>query len=155
MERIRSLDGVRGIAVLCVVVFHFFPGDGTGILRPLVSSGWTGVDLVFVLSGYLITRVLLEHRGSAGYYRNFYLRRALRVLPLYYSLFLVVLVLTPLLQIHWRIGHLAMLFHVANFVLPADSSLGMLGPFNFFHVWSLSVEEQFYLLWPWLVGGRL
>ena len=155
MERIRSLDGVRGIAVLCVVIFHFFPRNGAGMLRPLGSSGWIGVDLFFVLSGYLITRVLLEYRGSANYYRNFYLRRALRLLPLYYSLFLGVLVLTPLLRIHWRFGHLAMLLHGANLVLPTDSSLGMLGPFNFFHVWSLSVEEQFYLLWPWLVGSRL
>jgi peptidoglycan/LPS O-acetylase OafA/YrhL len=155
VERIRSLDGVRGIAVLCVVIFHFFPRSGAGMLWPLASTGWIGVDLFFVLSGYLITSVLLKYRGGANYYRNFYLRRALRLLPLYYSLFLGVLVLTPLLRIHWRFGHLVMLLHGANLVLPTDSSLGMLGPFNFFHVWSLSVEEQFYLLWPWLVGSRL
>lgn len=154
MERIRSLDGLRGIAVLCVVFFHYFPREGAGPLRPLISSGWVGVDLFFVLSGYLITTILYEQRGSTRYFRNFYGRRVLRLFPLYYALFLLALCLTWRLRIHWRPGHLVMLFHGANLVLPSDISLGRLGPFNFFHLWSLSVEEQFYLIWPWLVGSR-
>jgi peptidoglycan/LPS O-acetylase OafA/YrhL len=155
VEHIRSLDGVRGIAVLCVVLFHFFPRAGAGVLVPLVSTGWAGVDLFFVLSGYLITSILYAHRGTIDYYRNFYGRRVLRLLPLYYFLFAGIAVLTPVLHIHWRLGHFVMLLQGSNFVLPRDNSLGNLGPFNFFHLWSLSVEEQFYLIWPWLIGSRL
>jgi peptidoglycan/LPS O-acetylase OafA/YrhL len=155
VEHIRSLDGVRGIAVLCVVFFHFFPRGGAGALVPLISTGWVGVDLFFVLSGYLITSILYEHRGKERYYRNFYGRRVLRLLPLYYFLFACVAALTPVLRIHWRPAHLVMLLQGSNFVLPKDNSLGNLGPFNFFHLWSLSIEEQFYLIWPWLVGSAL
>ncbi len=155
MEHIRSLDGVRGIAVLCVVFFHFFPRADAGVLVPLVSMGWAGVDLFFVLSGYLITRILYEHRGTIDHYRNFYGRRVLRLLPLYYFLFAGIAVLTPVLHIHWQPGHLVMLLQGSNLVLPRDNSLGNLGPFNLFHLWSLSVEEQFYLIWPWLIGSRL
>lgn len=155
MERIKSLDGLRGIAVLCVVFFHYFSRAGAGPLRPVISSGWVGVDLFFVLSGFLITGILYEQRGTDGYFRNFYGRRAIRIFPLYYSLFLIALCLTWVLRIHWRAGHFVMLFHGANLVLPRDNSLGLLGPFNLFHLWSLSLEEQFYLIWPWIVGSRL
>lgn len=146
---------MRGIAVLCVVFFHFFPRADAGVLVPLVSMGWAGVDLFFVLSGYLITRILYEHRGTIDHYRNFYGRRVLRLLPLYYFLFAGIAVLTPVLHIHWQPGHLVMLLQGSNLVLPRDNSLGNLGPFNLFHLWSLSVEEQFYLIWPWLIGSRL
>lgn len=155
MERIESLDGLRGIAVLCVVFFHYFPRAGAGPLLPLISSGWVGVDLFFVLSGYLITSILYEQRGTIGYFRNFYGRRVLRLFPLYYALFLFTLCFTWPLRIHWRPGNFVMLFQSANLVLPRDNSLGRLGPFNFFHLWSLSIEEQFYLIWPWIVGSRL
>lgn len=124
MKRIESLDGLRGIAVLCVVFFHYFPREGAGPLRPLISSGWVGVDLFFVLSGYLITTILYEQRGAGGYFRNFYGRRILRLFPLYYALFLLTLCLTWPLRIHWRPEHIVMLFHGANFVLPRDNSLG-------------------------------
>jgi len=137
------------------VFFHFFARAGAGVLQPIASSGWIGVDLFFVLSGYLITSQLDELRGAPNYYRNFYVRRVLRLFPVFYFVFLAALVLTPLLKIHWRLGHLVILLQGANFALPADNSLGTLGPLNIFHLWSLSVEEQFYLLWPWLVGGNL
>src|SRR5262249_22300996 len=119
------------------------------------SMGWMGVDIFFVLSGYLITSILLEQRGEAHFFRNFYMRRVLRLFPLYYFLFLVAAVLTPFLHVHWRPAHLALMFYGANVVLPFDNSIGSLGPLNLFHVWSLSVEEQFYLIWPWLVGSSL
>jgi peptidoglycan/LPS O-acetylase OafA/YrhL len=113
------------------------------------------VDIFFVLSGYLITSILYEQRGREHYFRNFYMRRVLRLFPLYYSLFLLALTLTPLLHIQWMPAHLAMMFYGANLVLPFDGSMRWLGPFNLFHLWSLAVEEQFYMLWPWLVGSTL
>ena len=141
--------------MLLVVAFHYFPREVAGPFSAVASVGWTGVDIFFVLSGYLITTILYEQRGRLHYFRNFYMRRVLRLFPLYYSLFLLALVLTPLLHIRWRLGHLAMMFYGANLVLPFDGSLRWLGPFNLFHTWSLAVEEQFYLVWPWLVGGHM
>jgi peptidoglycan/LPS O-acetylase OafA/YrhL len=155
VKHIKSLDGLRGIAVLCVVLFHFFPREGAGALTPFVSSGWAGVDLFFVLSGYLITRELYAYRTSENFCRVFYAKRVLRLLPLYYFIFLVGAALTPLLGIQWKIGHVAILFHGANLVLPRDNSLGTLGPFSIFHLWSLALEEQFYLIWPLIVVSKL
>ncbi|HMF63505.1 MAG TPA: acyltransferase [Edaphobacter sp.] len=155
MKHVASLDGVRGVAVLSVVLFHFFPRSGTGPFGMLASAGWIGVDIFFVLSGFLITTILYEQRGAENYFRNFYVRRVLRLFPLYYFLLLGALLLAPFLHVQWRLGHLAMLFYGANLVLPFDNSLGTIGPFDFFHVWSLAVEEQFYLVWPWLVGSQL
>ena len=140
--------------MLLVVLFHYLPRHGTGLAGMLASTGWMGVDIFFVLSGYLITSILFEQRGAEDYFRNFYMRRVLRLFPLYYFLFFFALVLTPFLYIHWRLLQLPMLFYGANLVLPFDNSLGWVGPFNLFHVWSLAVEEQFYLIWPWIVGGR-
>src|SRR5260370_1815186 len=136
-------------------MFHFLQRQGVGYLGVLASCGWIGVDIFFVLSGFLITSILYEQRGAENYFRNFYMRRLLLLLPLYYFLLLGSFLLTPLFHIHWKLGHLAMLFYGANFVLPFDSSLSIIGPFDFFHVWSLEVEEQFYMIWPWLVGSRL
>lgn len=136
-------------------MFHYLPRAGTGSLGFVASSGWIGVDIFFVLSGFLITRILYDQRGARNYFRNFYARRVLRLFPLYYFIFFLVLLLTPLLHIQWRPGHFAMLFYGANLVLPFDVSLGLIGPFDIFHVWSLAVEEQFYLIWPWVVGSRL
>jgi len=155
VKRTNSLDGVRGAAVLCVVLFHFLPREGTGFLGVISSFGWIGVDIFFVLSGFLITNILYENKGAEKYFSNFYARRMLRLFPLYYFLFLGLLLLTPLLHIQWRSGHLAMLFYGANLVLPFNTSLGTIGPFDLFHVWSLAVEEQFYLIWPWLVGSQM
>jgi peptidoglycan/LPS O-acetylase OafA/YrhL len=87
MRYVASLDGLRGAAVLFVVFFHYFPRAGTGPLGFLASAGWMGVDIFFVLSGYLITRILYEQRGAEHYFRNFYMRRVLRLFPGYYSLF--------------------------------------------------------------------
>jgi peptidoglycan/LPS O-acetylase OafA/YrhL len=155
VKHVASLDGLRGIAVLLVVAFHYFPREVAGPFSAIASAGWMGVDVFFALSGYLITTILYDQRGREQYFRNFYMRRVLRLFPLYYSLFLFALVLTPVLHIQWRPGHLVMVFYGANLVLPFDGSLRWLGPFNLFHTWSLAVEEQFYLVWPWLVGSRM
>lgn len=155
MKHVVSLDGLRGAAALMVVSFHYLPRTSFGPLGQLASFGWIGVDVFFVLSGFLITSILYEQRGAEHFFRNFYMRRLLRLSPLYYFLFALALVLTPVLHISWRPMHLAMLVYATNFILPVDDSLAKLGPFEVFHLWSLAVEEQFYLLWPWLVGGRL
>src|SRR5271154_3638227 len=95
MQRIKSLDGLRGMAILLVLGFHFC-GDSHYFFAPIFRIGWMGVDLFFVLSGYLITTILLNTRGQRNYYRNFYVRRFLRIFPLYYGFLAVFLLIDPI-----------------------------------------------------------
>src|SRR5688500_778538 len=83
-----AFDGLRCIAIALVLLHHLQPliGARLGPLQPLAAAGWIGVDVFFTLSGFLITNILLASRGEPGALRNFYLRRALRILPLYYGL---------------------------------------------------------------------
>ena len=95
-----ALDGVRGLAILLVLVYHLtlgMTGSGLGarLFLKLTSTGWCGVDLFFVLSGFLITGILIDARKSPHRFRNFYARRALRIFPLYYAVLIVVFVLLP------------------------------------------------------------
>jgi peptidoglycan/LPS O-acetylase OafA/YrhL len=158
-RHIPALDGVRGVAVLLVISNHL----GSALIPPyanlidygagkLVGYTWVGVDLFFVLSGYLITGILSDTRHSEHYFRNFYARRALRIFPLYYAFLLAIFVLLP------RVGlvlpepdvmhHQAWFWtYVSNFYF---ARLGWL-PMSTGHLWSLSIEEQFYLLWPLVV----
>src|SRR5512137_1163101 len=99
---VPALDGLRGVAVLLVLVFHFahIDGDGGGVERALLGAtraGWAGVDLFFVLSGFLITGILLDARGATGYFKAFYARRVLRIFPLYYAYLAVLFLAVPLL----------------------------------------------------------
>ena len=101
-RRITTLDGVRGIAILLVMLIHFTDrtnpaGLANGIYTQIAGVGWIGVDLFFVLSGFLITGQLVASKSSPGYFRNFYARRTLRIFPLYYACLLVWLVAVPLL----------------------------------------------------------
>ncbi len=152
---VPELDGLRAIAIWFVLVAHLlftYPSTpaSTAFLPDAVANvlghGWLGVDLFFVLSGFLITGILLatKSRGSGAYFRRFYIRRAARILPLYFVVLIVLIV-----ALHGRYAsffafcallsaNLASLFNVR---IP-DAA----GPF-----WSLAVEEQFYLIWPWLV----
>lgn len=150
-ERMPTLDTLRGIAIAAVVCFHglgwvYFRYGST--LSPPVrflfhaaALGFLGVHLFFVLSGFLITGILLDTCDSPQYYRTFYTRRALRILPL---LLLVLVVLKLLGTIGWTYLLCAVLF-VANF--GARFTAGA----NFTSLWTLSVEEQFYLVWPTVV----
>jgi len=152
--RIPELDGVRGIALLLVVAFHFslifdeLPGWGHA-LRSALVAGWCGVDLFFVLSGFLITGILLDSRDAPGYFKRFYARRALRILPVYYAALLLALtvgrsVLAPNgVSAGVTLGYV---FHVSNWL-----SLGAAEIDRINHFWSLAVEEQFYLFWPMAV----
>lgn len=154
-KHIPSLDGIRGLAVLLVVAFHFLPRTGLGAFGEIASFGWAGVDAFLVLSGFLITGILYRQRGRPRFFRNFYLRRALRLFPLYYFILCLAFLLTPFLHIHWKLGQIPFFFYAANMVLSYDQALGGLGPLNFRHFWTLALEEQFYLIWPWIIGSRI
>jgi peptidoglycan/LPS O-acetylase OafA/YrhL len=152
-KHVPQFDGLRGIAVLIVLLGHIAVfGVGLGITRlgPLPPLG---VDLFFVLSGFLITNVLLESVCGRRYYLNFYARRALRIWPLYAILLVVIFGLAnhriPLLsfnaeRIQWQYFAL----FVQNIVYPLPV---LLGPLALAVTWSVAVEEQFYAIWPLLV----
>lgn len=144
-----GLDALRGVAVLAVVFYHglhwWLPpaisiSPGVKYLSLLASPGWLGVNLFFVLSGFLITGILLDTRTHPNYWKSFYTRRALRILPLY---LVTLLILRFYSGVSWMYFFLC-LFYMANFTW-ARFGVGY-GP-----LWSLAVEEQFYLVWPSLV----
>ncbi|HUQ20398.1 MAG TPA: acyltransferase, partial [Gemmatimonadaceae bacterium] len=160
---ILALDGLRGIAILLVVACHFVSNlhmVATGWTTPFVigaHAGWTGVDLFFVLSGFLITGILVDARGSGSYFKAFYARRALRIIPAYYGFLFVIFIILPAL--HISAGDNAMLarqhqswywLHLTN-VMMALGEAGR-GPYPSTLFWSLAVEEQFYLVWPAIVA---
>jgi peptidoglycan/LPS O-acetylase OafA/YrhL len=157
---IGSLDGVRGIAVILVLAVHF---QNMGVL-PLnwamarlaataMSWGWSGVDLFFVLSGFLITGILFDKKTAKEPLQSFYVRRSSRIFPLYYAVLLlcgaasILLRHSPSGQRLWPspIGWLFYLFYLQNWWMPLAElhHMAFLGPF-----WSLAIEEQFYLIWP-------
>jgi peptidoglycan/LPS O-acetylase OafA/YrhL len=154
-RRIPQLDAVRGIAIL-VVIFHNQAREYlTPSLAPMVANGWMGVDLFFVLSGFLITGILLDTRGSKHFIRDFYARRCLRIWPLYYSVLVFMFVLVPLLQPS-AAGEIfaarsqpwwSYPLFLQNFFVPIPQHAA--GPLGV--TWSLGIEELFYLAWPWVV----
>ena len=133
-HRIVSLDGLRGVAVLIVMIFHAFAVPGL----------WMGVDLFFVLSGFLITGILFNQKGKPFgiYIRHFYARRARRILPAY----LVVLIISGFVFGFAFLRYWYMLFGFMNFQGTLTKALPA-GP-PFLPLWSLAVEEQFYFIWP-------
>ncbi|MBS1620568.1 MAG: acyltransferase [Bacteroidetes bacterium] len=142
-----ALDGLRGIAILLVVIYHNF-----GFID-YFFFGWLGVDLFFVLSGFLITDILLRTVHDKHYLRNFYIRRILRIFPLYYLsllLFLFVLpLLNPKIELDYYINNQAWLWTYLQNWLYIFKPSGSADVLN--HYWSLAVEEQFYLLWPFVI----
>ena len=161
-QREPRLDGLRGLAVLMVVLAHatLFGAERTkldSLLQALPSLGWSGVDLFFVLSGFLITRILLATRDSSSYYGTFWARRALRIFPLYYLVLAFFLLIAPRvpalaeLDRLWRAGAhpqgLWYWLYLSNWKVAFSGwdaqSLSI--------VWSLAIEEQFYLFWPFVV----
>ena len=156
--RITELDGLRAIAVIFVLLHHVGPLANRGSrLWKIEEVGWIGVELFFVLSGFLITGILLDSREKKFYYSNFYVRRALRIFPLYYSLLFIGMVIA----VHWHGGYDYQYFlrtwgHPWWFFLYVGnlrSAFRELAPNIIFlcPLWSLQVEEQFYLLFPFLV----
>jgi len=157
---VPELDGVRGLAVLFVVLYHLQGYAGLGNNRTpygwIVSMGWSGVDLFFVLSGYLITGILLDSRSEEKYFQKFYARRMLRIFPLYYLVVAGLFLAGPPLLRHLSRGDL-----IAVWVKPGSQifawTFTLNVPFAFDYnqisrlihpLWSLSIEEQFYLIWP-------
>ena len=157
LARLPELDGLRAIAVLLVLCAHLLCFVPIPWFDWLVEKGWVGVDLFFVLSGFLIGGILLDHRPSENYYRVFYLRRFLRIVPLYAVLvFPGLLILSCGLQSHFSghslagqsaIGAWLCVFFVQNF----GSLFHLDVPQYLAPTWSVAVEEQFYLLLPPLV----
>jgi peptidoglycan/LPS O-acetylase OafA/YrhL len=155
LGHVPALDGLRGIAVMLVVLLH------ASLLMPryrgythAVKGGWLGVDIFFVLSGFLITALLLGeyHRARRVRFGAFYVRRALRLLPALWVLLAVQVVYNLAVPgrgserktVTWA------LLYIANWqatwdLFSVNSQLG--------HLWSLAIEEQFYLVWPWLLVG--
>ena len=160
---IPELQGLRGIAVLAVVFYHCHPRfEGTWFYKASLW-GWAGVNLFFVLSGFLITSILLESRTQPRYFRNFYARRALRIWPVYVLVLAVCYLNAP-----WFVGlpvfeafrtapwwiYILFLQNLFHIVLPPA-----IGP-----TWSLAIEEQYYFLWapvvrvlraPWMLAALL
>ena len=147
LKRIPELDGLRAIAILAVLVGHFPLATA---MAPLASYGDTGVVLFFCLSGFLITRILIELKereiGSGSKLAIFVTRRALRIFPIYYMTLAVCLVVGygPVID-NWH----RLITYTANYVPFLGWPPARLGQAA--HLWSLSVEEQFYLLWPLVV----
>jgi peptidoglycan/LPS O-acetylase OafA/YrhL len=162
-RHIPALDGIRGIAILLVFFYHFNGSHKSANLvvrtwTGLADTGWVGVDLFFVLSGFLITGILFDTAHERAKVKNFYARRSLRIFPLYYGVLLVFLLLTPVLQLHWKPGHLLYFVYLSNMMPILTPGLQSPGPGMMAgHLWSLAVEEQFYLIWPfivWHIGKR-
>jgi peptidoglycan/LPS O-acetylase OafA/YrhL len=167
-DRFEALDGLRGVAVLFVMLYHFGTAVGFGeesfITRKIVGvfcNLWTGVDIFFTLSGFLITGILLRVKHEPGYFSKFYMRRTLRIFPLYYLSMVVLFVVLPLLDLPaldnpdiervraaqgwmWAYAQdFAIAYYNEDFFDPDPLWVG--------HFWSLGVEEHFYLVWPVIV----
>lgn len=163
---IPALDGVRGLAILAVLVYRFgLQGDFYLSTDPAdtlphwaataLALGQRGVDLFFVLSGFLITGILFDAKGEQSFFRHFYTRRVLRILPLYYASLVLFLLVIPCFlspsqfptkhaqeDQHWLWLHAANL----SFLFRGEWSLGRLD-----HFWSLAIEEHFYFVWPLVI----
>jgi peptidoglycan/LPS O-acetylase OafA/YrhL len=155
-RHILALDGLRGLAIIAVIFCHvnwelggpFASGAVDGPVAMIFAWGWIGVDLFFVLSGFLITGILFDAKGCPGYFRNFYARRALRIIPLYYGFLFFVVALnridTPMIPWISKTDLLWLGTYTYNFRV----GLGGAGIDDMHHFWSLAIEEQFYLIWP-------
>ncbi len=158
-QRIVALDGVRGLAILLVTFYRFSKdtqliGELPGGLGLLFSFGIYGVDLFFVLSGFLITSVLIKTRDDERYFSRFFIRRSFRIFPLYFGSLLLFLVVLP------RIFEWGRIFEPARhqswnlWTYTSNLKMSLEGEWTFGcldHFWSLAVEEHFYLVWPFVV----
>lgn len=170
--RFITLDGLRGLGILLVLLAHArliwlvetapVHGWETWLLR-IVDFNWVAMEAFFAMSGFLVTRILLQTRSDARFFRNFYARRALRIFPLYYGFLVFYLLVLPRLMdltvnpesaYPYVSEHQAWYWsYMANFLIARHGA--WLGEMS--HFWSLSVEEHFYLLWPlavYFLSGR-
>jgi peptidoglycan/LPS O-acetylase OafA/YrhL len=150
-----ALDGLRGVAALSIVWHHFLqlvPMHGRVLSSLTRVSGftWVGVDLFFVLSGFLITGILADAKSKQYFFRTFYGRRILRIFPLYYAVLVVVLLILPLMGTQTGVtpaSHIFFWTYTSNFYFAfAGWDANYLS-----HLWTLAIEEQFYLVWPLII----
>ncbi|MGD0348599.1 MAG: acyltransferase [Terracidiphilus sp.] len=147
-HHLESLDGIRGIAILMVFFFHYYPRNTHNPVALLSGLGWLGVDLFFTLSGFLITGILYDTASQAHFFRNFYVRRALRLLPVYF------IVVAVIFGVGWLYGErpnwwaLPYFLYGSNIVQNLNISIGVGRHLQIGHLWSLALEEQFYFFWP-------
>jgi len=146
---------LRAFAILPVLLTHSWPDyPSLTWLGALGPAGWIGVDLFFVLSGFLITGILIDTKGNENYFRNFYVRRGLRIWPLYFAMLFYMFAIVPHIG-RWGAeqfdrNEFAWYYYIAymqNFLF------GITGPFPLAVTWSLAVEEHFYMVWPFVVGA--
>jgi len=166
MAHTPALDGVRGIAILLVLFHHFTvldPATTFGAWMGFVALlGWSGVDLFFVLSGFLITGILIDARGGGSYFSSFYIRRSLRIFPLYFlAVFLSFVVLPRFPGLHETLAGPTQVeqwpywAYLVNFAI-AERGQFVHGVLDI--AWSLAIEEQFYIVWAvvvWALPARL
>lgn len=146
---IPQLDSIRAIAVLLVIIYHWVPENS---IFNFLDNGPLGVNIFFVLSGFLITGILLKYRTQAEervlkkttIFRNFYIRRTLRIFPIYYLLLIVFWFINdPEIKEHG----VYYFTYTSNYLFYSQQFF----PARLAHLWSLGVEEQFYIIWPWLI----
>lgn len=160
---VPALDGLRGVAILLVMLSHFVTSarmtplsDTEGWVYYQIGIGRIGVDLFFVLSGFLITGILLDSAHGERYFRNFYIRRVLRIFPLYYGFLALWLLVLPLYYtwpneyLSYSASPLWAWGYLTNISQSIHDHLQAAWPYTG-HFWSLAIEEQFYLVWPVVV----
>jgi len=166
VTRVPELDGLRGVAILMVMSYHFIllaaPFTNNSFLKTTlvnaVSLGWAGVDLFFVLSGFLITSILLKTRSDPHYFKNFYARRVLRIFPLYYLFVVIMLISVPFFSPHVNLAatrsswpfYMSYL-HNWLYIPKFAGKVAVMAPLTLGATWSIAIEEQFYFLWPSVV----
>lgn len=142
-RRIPELDGLRGLACLVILLYHVKPHA--------LPGGWAAADLFFVLSGFLITSIILKHSAERRFLAHFYLRRGLRIWPVYYLTVLLLAAVAPILPRPCDFAGLPyLLTYTQNVPNYWSGKAPEFTPY-LAHTWSLAIEEQFYLIWPLLV----
>lgn len=154
LNRVPQLDGIRGFAVAAVVFVHLSPmlefSAGKSLLNialyHIFHVGWLGVDIFFVLSGFLITGIILKSRHKPNFWTVFYARRGFRILPAFFAVLAATVFVAHFFAAEAKVSSsfiLAAVFFMANWTIVTSTESPLLS-----HLWSLAIEEQFYFLWP-------
>jgi peptidoglycan/LPS O-acetylase OafA/YrhL len=153
-KHVAALDGMRGLAIGLVLLYHGWTYSLEGgwteaglMIDRIRGIGWAGVDVFFVLSGYLITGILVGTRGKPNYWRNFLIRRGLRIFPLYYAVLVFLLVASRFISMPGVENMWVNFLYVTNIAIAVWGENHV--PLDI--AWSLAIEEQFYLVYPWVV----